>query len=141
LKKLDLANCELGGCIKYIGRAVPKLKTLSIRSSDVTDMMFVAMIKKFECIEELDIGYCSGLSNWVLTQLTNCEHLKVLKIGGTDFSSKKLKNFRKEMKNCKIDNTEDEEEDEEEEEEKGEEKGEDKEEEKEEKEEEEEEDE
>jgi len=125
LEKLDLSSCELGGCIKYIGRVLPKLKVLSVRSTDVSDLMFVQMLKKFENLEELDIGYCLGLSKFTLQRLTYCKHLKKLAIGGCDFSNKAVKKFRNAMKGVSIDKTEDpEEEEEEEEEEKAEEKAE-----------------
>jgi len=117
LEKLDLSHCELGGCIKYIGRVLPNLKVINIRSTDVTDLMFVGMVKKFEGLEELDIGYCVGLSKWSLDKLRNCKKLKKLAVGGCDFSNKALKKFRNAMKGVQIDKTEDAEEEEEEEEE------------------------
>jgi len=116
LERLDLSGCELGGCIKYIGRVLPKLKVLSVRSTDVSDLMFVQMLKKFENLEELDIGYCLGLSKFTLDRLTYCKHLKKLSVGGCDFSNKALKKFRNAMKGVEIDKTEDPEEEEEEEE-------------------------
>jgi len=125
LEKLDLNSCELGGSIKLVGRFLPKLKALSLRYTDITDMMFSAMLKKFECLEELDIGYCFLLTPaYVLDKLTNVKTLKTLKIGGLEISNKKLKKFKNAMKGVQIDATEDQNDDEDEEEEEEEEKGE-----------------
>ncbi len=81
LEMLDLSHCELGGCIKLLGRVLPKLRVISVRSTDVSDLMFVQMIKKFDKIEELDIGYCVGLTKYTLDRLKNMKSLKKLSVG------------------------------------------------------------
>jgi hypothetical protein len=79
LEGIDITGATIGSYVKLLGRAVPQLKYLDLDLTDISDMMFVSTIRKLENIEELNIYYCSGLSDWSLDMISEkCKNIKKL---------------------------------------------------------------